>query len=339
MSNVFVFRIANDIDFIKKEITEGRLRQGWGNSASNLKGVSIEEWVEKQCTRYPEEDKETNEEYYKKRYKLLSKMQEIKEGDIIIIPKTPDNNKFVVCQAGGEYTFIKPEGFHNSDGAEVDDFYHVIPIVKDSIRVFSYHANENCKKIHAKIGSYRKPVNCVYREDIIEPAKELISTAANVEEQPLEDLIKEIKKDIFEKHAIGRIRALGNRDTERITKMIFEKMGYEFIRPNSFNGEGGDADLIFADNSFGELADVSLNSSEVSGEVFVQVKNKRDIDDEDFKGVEQLINRAKDENVPVKILISTASSFTSKCIEMANQNNVLLIDGNGFLNLIFKYVV
>lgn len=45
MSNVFVFRIANDVDYVKNEIKQGRLRQGWGDSTSNLTGVSLDEWV------------------------------------------------------------------------------------------------------------------------------------------------------------------------------------------------------------------------------------------------------------------------------------------------------
>ncbi len=337
MSNVFVFRIANNVDYVKNEIKQGRLRQGWGNSDSRLKKDHQEEWVEKQYARHSVPSIETDEnsvkESLKKRFNLLARMLGIKKGDIIIIPKTPDYNKFTICRANGEYTFCKPEGL------DADDFYHVIPIDKESVREFSYHADENCEIIHAKLRGYQAPVNSVVKQSVINAAEALISSDSNEEDKSMEDLVKDIKEDILKKTALERFRNLGNKGAENIVKLIFEKMGYEYIRGNSYNGTGGDADLIFADNSFGELADVSLNSSEVSGEVFVQVKNKTGTDENDYNGVEQLINRASDENVPVKILISTADSFTQKCKEMANKNNVLLIDGNGFLNLIFRYII
>ena len=52
MSKVFVFRVANDSQYIQEELKQGRLRQGWGNSDADL-NVSQEEWVEKQCKRDP----------------------------------------------------------------------------------------------------------------------------------------------------------------------------------------------------------------------------------------------------------------------------------------------
>ena len=46
-----------------------------------------------------------------------------------------------------------------------------------------------------------------------------------------------------------------------MVQLIFEELGYEFIGSNSYDREGGDADLIFADNSFGELMDAGINPS------------------------------------------------------------------------------
>lgn len=333
MANVFIFRIANNIDFVKNEIKQGRLRQGWGNSCSELRGVSEEKWIELQCAKYPETEKDSNQEYYKKRYKLLIKMLEIKEGDILIIPKTPEYNKFTICRASGEYTFCKPDSF------DIDDFYHVIPIDINSIREFSYHADEDCEIIHAKLRGYQSPVNNVWNKAVINAAETLVFTCSNIEDQSVEELVKGIKEDILKKTALERFRNLGNRGAENIVRLIFENMGYEYIRRNSYDKKGGDADLIFADNSFGELADISLNGSEISGEIFVQVKNKVGTDSNDVEGVKQLIKRAEDENAAIKILISSANNFTQECKEMANKNNVLLIDGNGFLNLIFRYIV
>ncbi len=334
MANVFVFRIASNIDFIKRELKYGRLRQGWGNSKALLKVEDEKNWVDGQCAIYSDNQKTENEIYYSKKYKNLVKMLEIRKDDIIIIPKTPDYTKFTICKAAGNYYFEKPEGY---DG---DDFYHIIPIDTEEIYEFSYHANEKCKIIHAKLRAYQSPINRVWSEIVIEAAESIMEKGcSDTNEQSTENIVKEIKDDIFKTSAIDRFRNLGNHETEKIVKIVFENMGYEFIRRNSYDKVGGDADLIFADNSFGELSEISINGAEVSGEIFVQVKNKYGTDYNDIEGVEQLVKRAKDENAAIKILISTTDNFTPKCKEMANKNNVLLIDGNGFLNLIFRYIV
>lgn len=328
MSNVFVFRIANN-DFVKSEIGKGRLRQGWGNSTSDLTDTTLEKWVKSKSDAKPFED---DYRYYASKYKNLVKMLEIKAGDILIIPKVPDYNTFTVCQASDGYTFTKPEGF---DG---DDYYHTISIDTASIRNFSYYANEKSKIIHAKFRAYQSPVNKVWNEDVVQAVNRLIEIDSVTSELSTIDIVKEIKDDIFKTSAIDRFRNLGNHETEKMVKLIFEKLGYEFIGSNSYDREGGDADLIFADNSFGELMDAGINSSEISGKVFVQVKNKYGTDNNDIAGVKQLIQRTENENAAAKILISTADCFTQECVKLANQNNILLINGKGFLNLLFRYV-
>ena len=327
MSDVFVFRIA-DNDFVKSEISKGRLRQGWGDSTSDLTDTPLEKWVKSKSDAKPNED---DYKYYASKYKNLVKMLDIKAGDILIIPKVPDYNTFTVCRASGGYTFTEPQWF---DG---NDYYHTIPIDSDSIREFNYHANEKCKIIHAKFRAYQSPVNRVWNEDVIQAVNKLISIDSVISELSTADIVKEIKDDIFKTSAIDRFRNLGNRETEKMVQLIFEKLGYEFIGSNSYDREGGDADLIFADNSFGELMDAGINSSEISGKVFVQVKNKYGTDNDDVKGVKQLIQRTENENAAAKILISTADKFTSECIQLANRNNILLINAKGFLNLLFRY--
>ena len=66
-------------------------------------------------------------------------------------------------------------------------------------------------------------------------------------------------------------------------QLIFEKLGYELVRSNSYDRKGGDADLIFKDNSLSEFFEVAANSTDVAGEVYVQIKNKNGIDNDDIK--------------------------------------------------------
>ena len=155
------------------------------------------------------------------------------------------------------------------------------------------------------------------------------------------DIVGEIMKDCYEDiNALQRIRNLGNRNIEKIVEGIFEKLGYEMIGKNSFDGNGGDADLIYISNSVSEFFEASANSTKIeSQKVYVQIKNKRGEDNNDTAGIEQLCRRTSEDLSSVKILISTADKFTLNCQEDARKNNVLLIDGKGLLKLIFKYIV
>ena len=326
---VFVFRIAQDSNYVKKELKAGRLRQGWGNKQTSLLGVSENEWVIKQSQRDPFLG---SEEYYSSKYKNLSIMMDIKPGDILIIPKAPDYTSFTICRACGGYTFTEPEGFGE------DDFYHMIPIDPGSIRVYHYHSCENAKIIHAKLRAYQSPLNNVWNEVVKSAAVALLTTEQPTENRPTTDIVTDIKTSLFQDSALQRFRNLGNRETEYIVRQIFENLGYECIGNNSFDREGGDADLIFRDNSLSEFFDCGINAEEVSGDIYVQVKNKTGTDAGDLEGITQLLKRTENVADCTKILISTADTFSDECVRLANRNNILLINGIGFLKLVFKYI-
>lgn len=260
-------------------------------------------------------------------------MLEINEGDILIIPKLPTTSQFTICKASGGYEFKQSDGF---DG---DDFYHMIPIDIESVREFSYHANEYCENIQSKMRAYQSPVNNVWNETIQNVANVLLTEDIQQEETSLSVIIDAIKTDCYKaENTLQRFRNLGNRTTEKIVKLIFEKLGYELISSNSYDRKGGDADLVFKDNSLSEFFEVAANSTEIASDVYVQIKNKNGLDINDIEGVKQLITRTKDIPGATKILISTADEFTKDCQNLAKRNNILLIDSFGFIKLIFKYI-
>ena len=135
-----------------------------------------------------------------------------------------------------------------------------------------------------------------------------------------------------------RFRDFGNNNIEKIVGIIFEKLGYELIGKNSYDKKGGDADLIYISKSISEFFEVSANGTDIVGQkIYVQIKNKSGIDTGDTEGLEQLKQRTLNEPGAVKILLSTADKFTEECKKIALENNILLIDSDGFLNLVFKY--
>ena len=332
MKNLYVFRIAYWGDgntYAKSELKQGRLRQGWGGKGTSLLENSSEQWIEKKCLI---EQFEGNSKYYAVKYRSMRLMLDIKPGDIIIIPKTPEYSQFTICKAGGCYCF------DDSPGYKWDDFQHYIPIDVSSIREYNYHANEFCKIIRAKMRAYQNPVNNVWNDQMIEAAEKLLSGESDYNVISTADSVHDILGDILPYSEIQRFRNLGNREIEKIVAVVFEKMGYECIQKNSYDRKGGDADLIFRHKDLNDLFDVAENDTDVSNEIYVQVKNKTGTDNSDIDGVNQLITRTKDIPGATKILISTADSFTEACAALARENNVLLINGKGFMRLVFKSV-
>lgn len=325
---VFVFRIAQDSSYVRTELKAGRLRQGWGNDQSDLSGVSKTEWVKKQCIRDVFSE---NEKYYRSKYNNLSIMLDIRPGDILIIPKAPTSSQFTICRAGGKYEFTKPEGFNGND------FYHMIPVSLESLREYNYHSSEDTGIIHAKLRAYQSPLNNVWNQTVKDAALRLLSTEQYTDYRPTSDIIGDMKDSVFQTSVLQRFRDLGNRETEYIVDLIFHNLGYEFVGRNSWDGAGGDADLIYRNNALSEFIENGINADEISGNIYVQIKNKTGTDEGDMEGINQLLQRTDGVAGCTKILISTADSFSKSCIDEANRNNILLIDGKGFLNLIFKY--
>ena len=332
MSKLFVFRIEYERPernlFIKSELSVGRLRQGWGGEGTSLLENTPEDWIAKKCTQ---DVFEGNKEYYITKQRNLWNMLNIKKGDMIIIPKTPDDNQFTICRASDTYRFERATNYNG------DDYQHIIPVDVDSIRVYNYHANEDCKIIRAKMRAYQSPINNVWNELMIHTAEQLLAGDSSNQIISTEQSIQRIIDDILPYSEIQRFRNLGNREIEKIVRVIFENMGYECIGTNSYDREGGDADLIFIDNTLSELYEVSENGRENVNQIFVQAKNKTGSDYNDTEGVTQLVKRSQGMSNVIKILLSTADEFTEECITLAKNNNVLLINGKGFMRLVFKY--
>ena len=196
-----------------------------------------------------------------------------------------------------------------------------------------------CCNIVKAFSAYRSPVNRVWNESIKVNAERLLSEESINEGKSISSIIEDITSDVLEHNDfLQRVRNLGWKNIERLVNKLFERQGYTLLKQNSADGQGGDADLIYNDNLVPELFDVSENGENVSGKIFVQIKNKTGVDESDIKGIQQVIQRAQDETVAIKILISTADSFTETCKKMANENGVLLISGKGLMKLILKYL-
>lgn len=326
--NYYIFRIDySDRDYFKENLEKGILRQGWGVENLSLLTESgeirsQEEWV----NACPKSWRTTDEarRYLRNKNNNLRKMLEMKEGDIILIPKFPEWHIFSLYRVFGKYYFDLEK--------EKGDYGHCIPVEiakekpEEIDKYFTYNGNDDTKVVHSKLRGYQTSINSVYNEEIIKAIKNLLQ-------------IKSIKMENLNKE----IFSVRPNDVEEIVENIFIKQGYLVESRNSYDRKGGDSDRIFIK----PLPILSEVNDEIgSCRVYVQIKKKDGIYDED-EGINQLEEivktkekieekESKDNNF-YKVLVCTGE-FSPRVKELAQEKNIILIDGIQLIRMCLKNI-
>jgi hypothetical protein len=91
------------LDFFKEELSEGRLRQGWGyDPGQNLRSLTVDEGASRN----------------------LAIFNNVKKGDILLIPRLPEWGYVAIAEATED--FDKGYRFEFGDGME--DYAHIFPV-------------------------------------------------------------------------------------------------------------------------------------------------------------------------------------------------------------------
>lgn len=345
--NYYIFRIDySNRKYFKENLEKGILRQGWGVENLSLLDENGEvrnqkEWV----NACPESWRTTDEarRYLRNKNSNLRKMLEMKEGDIILIPKFPKWNMFSLYRVTGKYYFELEK--------EYEDYGHCIPVEIATTypyeidKCFTYNGNEATKIIHSKLRGYQTSINSVYNEEIIKAIESLLQIKSIKEVS----LITEILRNIFEKNIKNmenlnkEIFSVRPNDVEEIVEHIFKEQGYLVESKNSYDKKGGDSDRTFIK----PLPILSEVNDEIgSCRVYVQIKKKDGEYDEDegIKQLEKIV--ATKENIEgkdnkfnnfYKVLVCTGE-FSSRIKELAQEKNIILIDGIQLIRMCLKNI-
>ena len=345
--NYYIFRIDySDRDYFKKNLEKGILRQGWGVENLSLLTESgeirsQEEWV----NACPESWRTTDEarRYLRNKNNNLRKMLEMKEGDIILIPKFPEWDTFSLYRVSGKYYFDLEK--------EKGDYGHCIPVEiakekpEEIDKYFTYNGNDDTKIIHSKLRGYQTSINSVYDKKVIEAIEKLLKTESIRENSK----ITEILKNIFEKK-IDSMEELNREffsirpdDVEKIVETIFLKQGYRIESKNVYDKAGGDADRIF-EKPLPILSEI--NDEIGSCRVYVQIKKKDGVCDEE-EGIDQLEKIIQSENNIdgkneffkgiYKVLVCTGK-FSERVEELARDKGIILINGTQLIRMCLKNI-
>lgn len=116
--NCFVFRTSEE-SFVKNELKEGRLRQGWSPMGTSLLDCNGNQRSKEQWSSAYK--KEYGEEPSPKRFSILRRMHDMKEDDFVLCPKCPTHNEFTIAVVDKGYNF-------EFSPLRDDDYGHVILI-------------------------------------------------------------------------------------------------------------------------------------------------------------------------------------------------------------------
>ncbi|MCR5629976.1 restriction endonuclease [Eubacterium sp.] len=347
MGNYYVFRIhtGEKFEFIREELKAGRLRQGWG-----AKGMAIDDSVEKFIQAWNDKwgKEDSSEDRKKRKYNNLAKMKEISVGDYIIIPKISIQDGyeapwryFTVAKCKKEYEFKLPEKY--------DDFGHVIEV--EVLFSCSYKYNKDSLLVSGKFRAYQYSINNVWNDsfkksidNLIEENKEnkiscdyvsktLMYTIASSVSEKYEEMIESVKISLGQ---------LSPQTFENIISELFEKNNFVKIGGNDYDGNGGDIDITLGFDDKLLLGNIfKVSETIVSPNINIQAKKKPGEDHYDYKAVEQLINRRKSKGremmLDINIVIDLADDFQDATKKLAEDNNIILINGNQFASLVIQF--
>lgn len=132
-SKIIHIKNGDEVQYILDELHNGRLRQGWGFSNPDLDlNLPDNEWAEHFALgSYKYWGRPLSKDickYAMGRKNILNNMLDMQKGDIIFLPKTPDNNHFKVTTVKKRYKFdndivVPEDDFRN-------DFRHLIGVEK-----------------------------------------------------------------------------------------------------------------------------------------------------------------------------------------------------------------
>ena len=334
MANYFIFRVdyGKCFPFIYEELKQGRLRQGWGSSGMDVRNpfdeftAAWKKWA-------------SSSENMKRRYNMLRIMLEIKEGDLIVIPKVS-----IQQTATGRYFTIvkckKPYEFALSDGK--NDFGHYIEV--ESLVSCDYDSSGAAQALSCAFGGYQSAVNRVVNEGVMDAVDaQLTERGAAIQSTTRLGLLSAETyeaRDLYLKELVHKMQSWQNSTFEQVIENLFERSGYTKVRSNYYDGVGGDVDLVFKAFSKRTLMrDIyEAYDDEIMPEIYIQAKKKRGHDSNDVVGINQLIKMVgEDSKAKSLLLINLTDEFSAEAKALAERERVVLLNGKAFASLLLRH--
>lgn len=304
------------------------LSQGWGGKRND--NLSLEN------------DKDTFQERVKDYYDLrttriptnLTKIRGFKDNDILVVPHLPEEKTFSIHIVDGNF----PDCYRYLD----DDEHHL----KHTIKIKkSYGLEGNLSLYNSLIAPWKGKLQWMrlpilpmnqFKNEFHQLLSELRESPDKAyQKSDLEEYLDQLQKSIltFISQELGKISPSGGDiNFESVCETILTNQGYEITNKNVYDGEGGDIDLIC-------VKDRSNISPFEQGEetLFVQIKKHKGTTNK--YGIDQLLNMMQNNRNANGCLITLAEEFTKEASTLAEENGIVLINGNTVSELLMSVMI
>ena len=159
------------VRFIREELKQGRLRQGWAPPGASLvdNDVTVPQrvWEQRYAKSVIENWKaERNSPLLDPRakittrYRILSGMLRMDKGDVILVPRMPSPNEFTVVRVSDRYRY------DDSHYARLhSDLGHIVPIDPASLATYGYNFSDATRRISGMFQHYRSAISSVRKPE------------------------------------------------------------------------------------------------------------------------------------------------------------------------------
>jgi hypothetical protein len=152
------------LDYLRKELDQGRLRQGWGYLGCGLLKdglmVTEEDWIPAYVEGFNKSWGDMpSEEDAKRRLKILSPMVLLQAGDLVVVPNIHGMGKLTVLAVSGKYKF-SPEPVQRIEPNHIC-YGHLIPVDNRAVVTLDRRSSSDSEFLASKLRGYQKAVNLV----------------------------------------------------------------------------------------------------------------------------------------------------------------------------------
>ena len=323
--NYWGYRIdVKNQDFFFKELEQGRLRQGWGYAENQKLPDTTDSGARKNLSMY----------------------NNVKKGDILLIPRLPDWGSVAIAEAAEDWN-NEEKGYRFEIDDEKKDFGHIFPA--NYIGCFNRHGKDVSGNIQSTLKARNRFWNISrLSEDIekimknLEGNKESTSVIENIK-----NIISEKVKTYFDlKECCDRIVDEYNKkftasQWEEVLKNVLEKIypEYEIEKTGGMKEEEHGTDILI------NVPGISISESY---NIAIQVKNyEGEISDENINIIIDQVDKAKGykwENNgklidQILVITSAEEKDNPKLIEECQNKEIRVIFSEELKKLIFQSII
>ncbi len=323
--NYWGYRIdVKNQDFFFKELEQGRLRQGWGYAENQKLPDTTDSGARKNLSMY----------------------NNVKKGDILLIPRLPDWGSVAIAEAAEDWN-NEEKGYRFEIDDEKKDFGHIFPA--NYIGCFNRHGKDVSGNIQSTLKARNRFWNISrLSEDVekimknLEGNKESTSVIENIK-----NIISEKVKTYFDlKECCDRIVDEYNKkftasQWEEVLKNVLEKIypEYEIEKTGGMKEEEHGTDILI------NVPGISISESY---NIAIQVKNyEGEISDENINIIIDQVDKAKGykwENNgklidQILVITSAEEKDNPKLIEECQNKEIRVIFSEELKKLIFQSII